>query len=198
MHFKDEEKINSYLIKSIEIIKNNDKLFSIFQRLILDSELHLHSTNVAKLSTQLAINEGYNDDEIQEICLGAYLHDIGKLELDQSILYKTDKLTTEEFEHIKQHSQFGYDLLRDTGVSENIKLLVLNHHRHKNGKGYPITSEPFRQQDEIITIADIFSALSERRVYHPALSVLSTLEYISTFSNINKALLFRLPSLVRD
>lgn len=197
MHYRDEELINAYTNKTLSFIKDNEDLFKVVQPIMLDAELYLHSLDVAKLATQIAIAAGYDEEAIREVNLAGFLHDVGKTGIDQSILYKAGKLTEEEFEIIKQHSQLGYKMLEKAGVSENIRLMVLHHHRTKEG-GYPKLDTELRPQDEVITTADIFSALCERRVYHQALSVLNTLEYISTFSNINRALLFRLPSLVRD
>lgn len=198
MKYRNTVRIHEVITGAIDFIVSDSYLYNLFKKLLLDGELYSHSLNVAKLSIQLAISLGYDDDYLESIALGGLFHDIGKTQISADILYKAGKLTDEEFQIVKKHPTLGYNLLEGSCLSEDIRLMVLNHHEKKTGEGYPRGLTVLREQDEIITTADIFSALSEHRVYHQSRDILETLEYISTFKDLNNNMLSRLPELVSD
>lgn len=194
----NEKEVNIYVFRALDYIRDNDKLFDIFKGIMVDNELLIHSLNVAKLSTQLAIALGVDNATIFNICLGGLLHDVGKLEIPKNILYKPDRLTAEEYEIVKNHTSLGFDLLKDTGVDKDVVIIALRHHENKQGTGYPLGITDIEPYVEIITVADILSALVENRTYHQAKSITQALNYMSSFDNVNNNLLVKLAELIRD
>lgn len=185
MKLKDEYLLDAYMCQSLLYIRSNHKLCGVVDKMLLDGELYSHAVSVCKLATQLAIIYEYDSSTISDVNLTGLLHDIGKIYVPKAILYKADKLTKEEFNIIKKHSVDGYNLLRSVGVSERVSKLVLNHHEKKDGSGYPNGLKEKTELEDIITTADIFSALTEHRVYHNALSVYDALGFIGNFDNLN-------------
>jgi putative nucleotidyltransferase with HDIG domain len=132
-----------------------------------------HCINVAILSMGLAASLGWGTKEIEMAGLAGLLHDLGKMRLDLSILNKKGSLTPEEFEHVKQHTQFGYDMLKsDALVPEAVAQAVLTHHERPDGKGYPagLSGELINPLSRVISIIDAYDAITSTRVYDPARS----------------------------
>lgn len=109
--------------------------------------------------------------DIEDLTLGASLHDIGKTKVSNDILNKPGKLTNEEYEEMKLHTVYGYDLLKNIGsLDERIALIALQHHEREDGRGYPFGLEGHQINyfSKIVAIADVFHAMSSSRVYHQA------------------------------
>ena len=130
-----------------------------------------HCVNVAVFSIGLwlTINSGANDD-LKDFALGCILHDVGKSQIDDSILSKPGKLTDEEFALIKEHPRFGYELMEDT-VSDIALDVILHHHERYNGTGYPdgLQETDISIYAKIAIIADVYDALTTNRAYGDAL-----------------------------
>jgi putative nucleotidyltransferase with HDIG domain len=134
-----------------------------------------HSIRVsdyAMILGQYMSDLGYKID-LESLRISSILHDIGKINIPQDILSKEGKLTLEEYNTIKQHSQYGADLAKDLGYPSHIVESILSHHERFDGRGYP---EGKADQDtpinaKIIAIADTFDALTSNRSYRKAFSV---------------------------
>ncbi len=111
-------------------------------------------------------------DEKKLLQYGAYLHDIGKIEIDRLILNKTDDLTNSEWAIIKKHPVWGAEIIKQLNDFDEIVPAVLYHHEFYNGKGYPfgVTGENIPQTARIIGIADAFDAMTVERPYKKARS----------------------------
>ncbi|MEN1729640.1 MAG: HD domain-containing phosphohydrolase, partial [Pseudomonadota bacterium] len=132
-----------------------------------------HCINVAILSIALAHAAGWPREQVEEAGLAGLLHDLGKMRLDQAILNKPDRLTAEEFEHIKAHSMAGYQMLRkDEGIPESVRQAVRSHHERPDGSGYPdgIAGEIIPEVARLVAIVDAYDAITSNRVYDPARS----------------------------
>jgi len=131
-----------------------------------------HSKRVAEISTSIAKELKYNDWKIEQLNMGALLHDVGKIGIDDQILNKPGKLTVEEFDIIKTHPQVGYNILKDIKNLENILPIVRHHHERYDGKGYP----DGKRADElsldvfILQLADSIDAMATDRPYRKALN----------------------------
>lgn len=131
-----------------------------------------HSVGVAALSIMLGRRLNFPEPVLQDLAVAALLHDIGKLRIDRCLVNKPGKLTPDEFEEMKKHTVYGYELLqRIEGVPESFALVALRHHERLDGSGYPsglsgYQLEPFSR---IISIADVFHAMSSRRPYKEGL-----------------------------
>ncbi|HET7522184.1 MAG TPA: HD domain-containing phosphohydrolase, partial [Bacillales bacterium] len=143
-----------------------------------DSYSYDHSFDVFLLGTVLGHALQVNDPG--NFSIGCLLHDIGKLEVPQSILQKKGKLTENEFRRIKKHTSHGYDIIRKMGLPEEFAVLAKSHHERLDGSGYPegLHGSALDTKLRIISIVDVFSALTLQRVYRdpfPAADALETL-----------------------
>ena len=189
MQLKDEKKVDDYTARAIREIMSISSLSGVVDKLFLDAMLYTHSIRVSKLATQLGITQHLPSELVYKLCVAGLLHDLGKINTPKTILYKPGSLTDEEFEIIKKHPVDGYNFCKQAGVDDEICNMILKHHVKKDSKGYPIGITEKTLQEEIITVADIFSALSEKRTYHSALEYCQALDFIDSFDDLNKEVL---------
>lgn len=189
VQLRDEKKVDDYTAKAIREVMSISSLSGVVDKLFLDDMLYTHSIRVSKLATQLSIAMNLQPELVYKICVAGLLHDLGKVNTPKTILYKPGSLTDEEFEIIKRHPVDGYNFCKQSGVDEEICNMVLKHHVKKDGRGYPTGFTEKTLPEEIITVADIFSALSEKRTYHSALEYRQALDFIDSFDDLNKEVL---------
>ena len=131
-----------------------------------------HVKRVAEYSYLLAKLYGLSEDEANLIKEASPLHDLGKVAIPDSILNKPGKLTPKEFEIMKRHAQFGYDILKssNTPIIKAAAIIAHQHHEKYNGKGYPqgLKGDEIHIYGAIVAIADVFDALGSNRVYKKA------------------------------
>jgi len=127
-----------------------------------------HCVNVAFYSMLIAKWLNLPGYKIHEAIQAGLLHDIGKVKIPDEILNKKGKLTLEEYEVMKKHSIYGYDLIKNISeFSESIKNAVLMHHERLDGSGYPygISGDSIRLYAKIVSVADVYDAMTRDRVY---------------------------------
>lgn len=119
----------------------------------------------------------------------AMLHDYGKVLIPSEILNKKDKLNASEREIMEQHSELGYELLKDKGLTQNCLNLIRNHHQNCAGNGYPAVEKNYTHslEAQILTVADKYSALREKRSYKNPLGKYEALEIIA--KDVNNGLI---------
>jgi putative nucleotidyltransferase with HDIG domain len=137
-----------------------------------DSHSGSHSKRMASLSEQLAIRYGFSSRETRELCWAALLHDIGKIGVEDQILYKPGPLTDHEWEIIRTHPDVGAQMIRGLSGMERISNLILCHHERMDGSGYPrgLSGEEIPLGARIIAVVDSYSAMTEGRNYKKAKS----------------------------
>ena len=151
-----------------------------------DSYTYVHSINVCVLSVIIGIGLGLKNAELELLSQAALLHDIGKCDVPVEILNKPAKLTTEEYEEMKKHPEYGLKRLRDNRArgSEEVHAVVKNavysHHENWNGTGYPrgLKEENIHQFARIIHVADVYDALTAKRAYKDAMNPSDAIEYL--------------------
>ena len=145
----------------------------------LDESIFSHSMNVALIANCLARWLHFPDTTIQTITACGLFHDIGKLYIPTGIINKPDKLTKEEFEIMKTHTTEGYHLLNQFPMDQHIKDAALMHHEKCDGSGYPygLTQDAIGSFTKIITIADIFDAMTSERIYRSSLCPFDVIRY---------------------
>jgi len=147
-------------------------VYYLFKELQLKDEYtYIHNICVGIISGLIAKWLGYDKETIREIELAGLLHDVGKTKITTSILDKPTRLTEQEYEEMKKHTIYGYQLLRATpGLSHEIALTALQHHEREDGNGYPfqLKSSKVHPFAKIIAVADVFHAMSSDRVYRKA------------------------------
>ncbi len=127
----------------------------------------MHSAGVAASAVELARYAGMNETEQKKMRIAGNLHDLGKLKVPTAILEKNGKLTDEEFDVIKEHVFYTYQILREAKGFDEIAEWAGFHHEKLNGNGYPfgLSEEEIPLGTRIMTVADIFSAITEVRPY---------------------------------
>ncbi|MCK8061043.1 MULTISPECIES: HD-GYP domain-containing protein [unclassified Fusibacter] len=190
----ESEAVNAQIIQAVvkkiinDILNSDEVVFHIDQLREVDSYLFDHAINVTILAIVMSIHTGFDKNALREIAMGAILHDIGKLFVDQNILNKPESLSIEEFSMIKHHSKLGYEVLRRSeDISERSARIALNHHEQHCGSGYPqgLKGDEIDAFSKIVNISDVFDALTSDRVYSKKISPYSAMNYIVAKSGIH-------------
>lgn len=152
----------------------------------LDDYTFGHSVNVCVLSLLTGITLGYNRAKLFHLGMGALLHDVGKVRIPREILNKPGSLTREEFNVVKQHTVYGYEMLqRLPDVSPMAARIAYQHHERHQGQGYPqgLREDEIHEFARITAVADVFDALTADRVYRRAFPVHEAYEMIAGSGN---------------
>jgi len=129
-----------------------------------------HTRRVALRAVQVGEELGLSPVRLRELATGAIVHDIGKLAIPDAILKKPGKLSREEFDAVKRHSETGSKTLKELGFRESVRQLVLDHHERLDGSGYPrgLASPAITLDARILAVCDVYDALISTRVYRDA------------------------------
>ena len=140
-----------------------------------------HSERVAELSRSIAKSMGMNEDFQQKLWIGALLHDIGKIGIEDRVLRKSGVLTPDEFELMKTHPTVGAEILQPIESLRDMLPAVRWHHENWNGKGYPdkLRGEAIPLMARIVAVADTFDAITTSRPYQAAYEVKYAAELIT-------------------
>ena len=152
-----------------------------------DNYTYAHSVNVDIYAVVLGIALGLTDDELRKLSHAAILPDIGKTCLPVEVLNKPGKLTPEEYEEVQRHCRYGYNLLKNNpDISSVTRNAILSHHENEDGSGYPRSLMPdkIHKFAKIIHIADVYDALTTKRVYKEAMNPADALEYLMAQADI--------------
>ncbi len=130
-----------------------------------------HSERVAHVATDFARMLNLPPRTVQVIREGALLHDLGKIGIPDAILQKKGRLDAGEYETMKQHSEIGYNILKDLQFMQEQAFLVRHHHEHYDGSGYPqgLSQEQIPEPVMILTLADVWDALTHERPHRHAM-----------------------------
>ncbi len=164
-------------ISAKDIIAGSEELFSSKTSLEIfdmvhtmrgtDDSVYAHSINVALISRAIGKWLHFSKDDLNELTLAGFLHDIGKVMIPDEVLNKQGKLTDEEFALIQGHAKQGYSILKKNGFGSRILLSALQHHERYDGSGYPrgLESDEIDYFASIIAIADVYDAMTAARSY---------------------------------
>lgn len=132
-----------------------------------------HQRRVAALSNAIGQQMRLPPPQVEGLYLGALIHDLGKIAIPGEILGKPGRVTDEEYALLRTHVQAGRDILKDTTFPWPIIDIISQHHERLDGSGYPqgLTGPQIVLEARIVTVADVFEAMSEHRPYRPALGI---------------------------
>ena len=178
-----------YLRKSIQ---TNQKITKILSEVGVPVKLHMeqlnnllstHAKDTKKIALGITENLPFslqNKVNLKSVSDAAYLHDIGKALIPPEILNKNGKLNATETEIMHRHPVLGYELLKDSNIDKTTLNLIKNHHQNAKKTGYPFADKNFNADLnlQIVSAADKFSALTERRAYKDPLDKTTALTII--------------------
>src|SRR6202142_2552512 len=136
-----------------------------------DLNTGVHSTRLAEWALHVAGEMGMDEAGLADLEVAALLHDIGKIGIPDAILNKPAKLTTEEYDLMKKHPEYGWAVLRQVPGMERASLLILHHHESFDGRGYPggLKGEEIPIGSRIVSVIDAFDAIVSSRPYRQGL-----------------------------
>jgi HD-GYP domain-containing protein (c-di-GMP phosphodiesterase class II) len=163
------EKVTEY------VLANEDSVKLLIQLTTTGFQEYNHAVNVGIFGLGLArevlgVNSGHN---MPEIAAGFFLHDIGKYSIPRHICRRNGPLSAEEWNIMRKHPEQGYKMLEAfNAISEEVGIIVLQHHERHNGKGYPrkLREKQIHTYAKICAIADVFDALTAQRPYRTSKS----------------------------
>lgn len=175
---------NEILKEVLALLYQDGTEISVFDMLLnthnKDDSVYVHCIDVALISNVLSrwLHFSESDQKMATAC--GLFHDVGKFMLPVGVLRKPGKLTPEEFEIIKTHTTEGFHLLgKYRTIPEPVKNAALMHHEKCDGSGYPygLKGDDIDKFSKIVTIADIFDAMTSERVYRSAMCPFSVIKY---------------------
>jgi putative nucleotidyltransferase with HDIG domain len=146
-----------------------------------DKETEGHSQRVTEMTVKIAQFMGMSEAELAHVRRGALLHDIGKMGIPDRILLKPGKLTDEEWEIMRKHAEYAYELLSPIAFLRPALDIPYCHHEKWDGTGYPrgLKGEQIPLSARIFAVVDVWDALNSDRPYRPAWPKEKAYEYIS-------------------
>jgi len=126
-----------------------------------------HSDRVRKMCVKIGIKLGFNEEILENLEYGSLLHDIGMIGIADGVLQKRGRLSSEEYRQIKEHPLIGAKILEEIEFFKDKLSMILHHHEHFDGSGYPdgLRGEAIPLEARIILVADAFDAITSIR-YH--------------------------------
>lgn len=159
--------------KSLEEVRSRDVIVALSKVLeFYDLYTKGHSENVATLSQKIAKEMGLSDEIISNLYWCGMVHDIGKIQVRRDVLNKREALTDDEFEMIKMHPTYGFEMLKESEGLKPVAEIILHHHERWDGRGYPDgkMGNDIPVEALILSVADSWDAMASRRVYRDPLS----------------------------
>jgi HD-GYP domain-containing protein (c-di-GMP phosphodiesterase class II) len=165
-----------------EIMRNHSTMLNLVDIKSMDHCTYEHSVNVAVLSIVTGIDLQMSWTELNDLAVGALLHDFGKVFVDKSILNKPSSLDGSEFDMMRGHPKVGYEYLEKyvDPISENTLDIVLHHHEREDGTGYPdsLCGDEINNLTKIAIICDVYDALTAERPYRKPITPNEAIEYL--------------------
>gem|GEM_PF-546303 len=164
-----------------EVLANRDVILQLADIRAVEGYLFSHSVGVAVTASFLGIHLGLDHRSLVGLCLGALLHDVGKVRIADALWNKPTQLSPGEFQEIQRHTVYGFDILRrNPAFDRRAAHVAYQHHERWDGSGYPrgLTGEKIHLWARVVAVVDVFDALTTDRVYRPARPVHQVLGYI--------------------
>lgn len=175
--------VHTVLDQTMALIGKKHTDTSVLEMLIYmkeyDSSVYAHSINVSLLCNMLARWLEYSEEDCKMAAACGMFHDIGKLAIPDEIIQKPGPLTPEERAIINTHAEKGYHMLEEWHVNETVKLSALMHHERCDGSGYPhkLKGSQIDRFAKLVTICDIYNAMTSDRSYRKAMSPFDVIEH---------------------
>lgn len=176
------DRVNTVIDELMDLLtQSEDLLYTVTNLMTTDDYTYRHSVNVCILSIMTASSMGYSDEEVKDIALGSLLHDIGKVNVKYGLVQKPSPLSDAEKDEMKNHSEYGYQLIKDIKeLPYSVKQIVRLHHEKLDGSGYPMGLKKMEIPEyvRIVTLCDMFDAMTANRSYRKRMPVHLALEVL--------------------
>ena len=174
------EAVENLIENIVEIIDEEDITLSCFNKFVDNNyTLATHSLNVTLFTSLIGKKLGLDYFDQKKLLLSAIFHDIGKTEIDESLLDKPDLLTDKEFDLVKQHSLDSVKIVKKAGIKDRLILDGIKHHHERlDGSGYPdgLKIKRISEFGQILAVCDVFDALITVKPYRGAYSTFNALK----------------------
>ncbi|MCK9484631.1 MAG: HD-GYP domain-containing protein [Candidatus Marinimicrobia bacterium] len=165
----DPKSLEKYILSVYESVTSSEFLFlKAIQRKRYATWLVSHSINVAIFTIKIGVSMKYDREKLTKLGLAALLHDVGMINVPNNIIFKHGRLTASEFAIIKQHPNYGYEIVKHLKSDyPNIVDVVLQEQEREDGSGYPqgLTGDKISEFAKVVGLADVFEALVHGRAY---------------------------------
>lgn len=171
-------------LQAAEFTQGDDFVFSLARAIeAKDPYTEGHGGRVAEYAFALGRRAGLATPDLTTLYKGGFLHDVGKIGIQDSVLFKEGALTDAEYAHMKLHPEIGSQLLQAMPASDPLIPMIRHHHERWDGRGYP---DGLRRDEpsllaRIVSIADAFDAMTTTRCYRPAMPVAQSLEILTEY-----------------
>jgi putative nucleotidyltransferase with HDIG domain len=144
----------------------------------MDDLTYAHSMSVSLICKIFGDWLRMSEQDKEVLKIAGFLHDIGKVKVPKEIINKNGKLTNVEYEIVKKHTEFGYEILKNKNIDERIKMVALMHHEKCDGSGYPnkLKKDQIIDFAKIVAIADSYEAMTASRCYREAICPFNVIE----------------------
>lgn len=148
-------------VMSEVFLNENDTIMHLIQKNFSDEDMYFHSLNVSVLAMMLAHEQKCTQEQIKAVGMAAIFHDLGKVNVPDKVLLKTDPLTRAEEGLMQLHTQYGVDIGRKAGMPDLVLEVIANHHEYMDGTGYPkgLKGDVIPMITRIVTIANVYDNL---------------------------------------
>ena len=170
-----------------DLLNNKDVLLSLVDIRSTSNYIYSHSVNVAVISLVIGIALKLPRKNLESLCMGALIHDVGKTLIPKNLLTKNTELTPQEKTLFNQHTRLGYKYLSDAyNLNSVSKLIVLQHHERPDGTGYPdgLLGNKIIDLSKIVSVADAYDIMSTGTASQKSMFPSDVLEYL--MSNAGK------------
>ncbi|MEW6751604.1 MAG: HD-GYP domain-containing protein [Candidatus Latescibacterota bacterium] len=160
------------------ILRNVDAMVSLTRLKQHDAYTAMHCMNVCTLVTAMAMHDGVEPGRLPAITAAALLHDVGKTRVPLEVLNKPGRFAPDELQEMRKHAQHSGDIMRETGgFSEESVCIATQHHEMLNGSGYPLglSADGIHYHARMTAVADVYDALTAKRVYKPPMPMYQAL-----------------------
>jgi putative nucleotidyltransferase with HDIG domain len=163
------------------VLNNKHALMALTRIKKKDEYTFLHSVSVCVLMISFCKTMGLDKITMNQVGVGALLHDVGKMKVPQDLLNRNDKLNDEEFELVKEHVVFGRKILEETrGIPAPSMAIAVQHHERWDGSGYPesLKGDEISTFGQMAAVVDVYDAITSNRVYHKRIEPADALKKI--------------------
>ena len=157
-----------------QVLENEDAMLMMTLLKNKDDSKAEHSLNVSILSIGFARYLGFGEAKLEDIGMGALLHDIGQVKIDTKLISKKGRLNQNEMAEMCNHPKYAFEILQSkSGLTPSCIDIAINHHERLQGQGYPrgLTADKLSQNVRLVSIVDVFESLTTPQVYRRSLSV---------------------------